>query len=227
MPKPTKKPGYFRSLYNRTKYRGGIVLNNPVAMAGVRALKMAKNLRSLVNTEQKDIVHNGTINPTNAGDVRAIGGININEGDTSSTRDGRSIKAKSWYMRCSLSSNSLATNTTVRMLLVHDRQVNGALPAAGDILESVSIVGLMNRDNGDRFKVLFDKVFVFNDFVTGGFIEKYVTKYKKLNMHIKYSGTGGGIADLKSNELILLTISNQASNLPSVTYRARLKYVDN
>lgn len=185
-------------------------------------------LKKAINVEYKDFVHNGTITPSSTGDVRGIGGIDIDTGDTSATRDGRSIKLTSWFFRMYVLNNSSFNNTVFRMLLVHDKQVNGALPAASDILETVSTTGLMNRDNADRFTVLSDKLFHMNTNYSGqtvALLPKPI--YKSLDMHIKYSGTGGGIADLTSNELILLTISNQAVNTPSITYRARVKYIDN
>lgn len=227
---PRRKQGYFRRFYNKTKGRGGMVLNNPVAMAGVRALKMASGIRRMLNVEYKDLVHNDggvPITPSTTGDIRAIGGININSGTGSNQRTGRSVKLTSWYARFFINFNSAAASTNLRIMLVKDNQVNQALPAISDVLEDVSVLGLMNRDNGKRFKVLFDKTYSANSFITSQQERRHFTKYKKLNMHVKYDGTGGGIADITDNELYLICISDEVTNTPSIFYRARVKYVDN
>lgn len=225
-----RKTGYFRGLYNRTRSRGGMVLNNPAAMAGVRALKIASGLKRMINTEYKDIVHNDggvPISPSTTGDIRAIGGIGINSGTASNQRTGRSIKITSWYARIFINFHASAPSTNLRVMLVRDTQVNQTLPAISDILEDVSVLGLMNRDNGKRFKVLFDKTISANSYITSQAERRHFTKFKKMSMHVKYDGSGAGISDITDNELYLVSVSDEVTNTPNIFYRVRVKYVDN
>lgn len=221
-----RKRNYRRKAYKSKPYFMRFQKGDSLA---IKALKMARNLKKVVNVEFKDLVHNGSITPNDStGDVRAMGGINIDQGDTSSTRDGRSVKLTSWFMRAILYNSASATSdTTVRMVLVHDKQVNQSLASASDIVENVGLTGLMNRDNADRFKVLFDKTFILKPSYSGEVANISFQKYIPLNLHIKYDGTGGGIADITSNELLLFTVSNQATNTPTIAYRTRVKFVDN
>ena len=77
----------------------------------------------------------------------------VAQGTTAITRIGRKILMKSVLVQGLLATN---TGNSARVLIVYDRQPNGALPAATDVLTSNTIMAAQNLDNRDRFLILAD-----------------------------------------------------------------------
>ena len=87
-----------------------------------------------------------------------------------------------------------------------------------------SIISPINYDNAKRFNILYRRQFSFSD--NGK--QMHVIKFNKnLNMHIRYDGNAGTIADLTTNSLFILCVGNQASNVPTISFINRLYYLDN
>ena len=148
----------------------------------------------------------------------------VAQGTTAITRIGRKILMKSVLVQ------GLATNTgnSARVLIVYDRQPNGALPAATDVLTSNTIMAAQNLDNRDRFLILadimpYDQVEnISNPSANSGFGYK---RYIKCNLETIYSGNAGTIADIMSGSLIMMTNCN-AGTLTGETGIQRVRFVD-
>ena len=76
----------------------------------------------------------------------------VAQGTTAITRLGRKILMKSVLVQGTLTNSS----GQGRILIVYDRQANGAAPAATDVLTSNTIMAIQNLDNRDRFIILAD-----------------------------------------------------------------------
>ena len=149
----------------------------------------------------------------------------VAQGTTAITRIGRKILMKSILVQGILATN---TGNNARVLIVYDRQPNGALPAATDVLTSNTIMAVQNLDNRDRFLILadimpYDQVEnISNPSANSGFGYK---RYIKCNLETIYSGNAGTIADIMSGSLIMMTNCN-AGTLTGETGIQRVRFVD-
>ena len=96
----------------------------------------------------------------------------------------------------SMSRGPIFQMTPVRVLLVYDRQTNGAAVQVADVLASagssgvggaaaVSVESSNNLNNRSRFLTLFDKTYTLNSVDTP---YRTVRIYKKLNLPVIYNG---------------------------------------
>ncbi len=184
-------------------------------------------LKRMVNVEYKNFdiqLTNGTA--TSAGAIQQA--TNIAQGDTTITRDGNQAKLVSLFFRGNVRINQSATSSSVRIMLIWDRQTNGVVYNVSDVLLDVTaddiITSPLNIDNKFRFTVLWDKIFSLS--ITGTQLINF-KYYKKLNLPIRFDAAAGTIAAVTSNSLSILRITDEATNLPTVTYTHRLRFVDN
>jgi len=147
---------------------------------------------------------------------------------TATGRIGRRVIMKSLYIRVLA---TLATTSTqgapIRMLVVYDKQSNGAAPAVTDVMTTNSFISVNNISNRDRFVTLCDQV--LPNIGTGGNFTENLVVYKKINLPVQYNaGTAGTIADITSGS-IYITFAQGGTILtvgPSITYYARVRYTD-
>lgn len=163
--------------------------------------------------------------------------IGMVEGNTDSTRIGNRITAKSVMLRgtAKMAATAAATDTsqTVRIIVYLDRQANGATAAVGDILASADYRSFNNLDNSDRFRTLAEEVIDMHlsgatpsgAAYTYGETSKSFFLKAKLNLDIKYKGNAGSVADLASNNIGVLVIS-ETDAIGTVGYIARVRYTD-
>lgn len=151
------------------------------------------------------------------------------QGLTQSTRIGSSIRATSIYIRGQIKCNASATQTFVRVALVRDTKCGGVLPDMdAAVWNSNSMVSMRNIQFGSRFKVMYDRVFGFG--ATGTDTTRFFKIYKKLSRRagkLEFDGNAGTVADLSSQNYILCMWSTEATNVPTVTYHSRVRYLDN
>lgn len=109
----------------------------------------------------------------------------------------------------------------LRLLLVQDKQANGAAAVTADVLEVLvdnkDYQAFRNLDNSKRFNILYDKRIHLNvpfagnssEYATNGVFQPCVL-HKKINIPIEYDAgtTTGAIGTIRSNNLILLLISS-------------------
>ncbi len=153
---------------------------------------------------------------------------NIAQGDTASTRDGASIKWTKLSVRATVKIHASAVSTQVRLILVLDRQTNGAIYAASDFLQDTTIndniISMYNLDNKFRFRALKDVVIDLED---NGTQSRQINWTIPMSTKCRFSGTAGDITDLSSYSLSLINISSEATNTPTLTFVSRLRYIDN
>jgi len=162
-------------------------------------------------------------------------------------RIGRKISSRSIYVRGEVTltptflletnpaTTYISNGQQVRMILFVDSQPNGAAPAVLDLLTEAFPRGQLNPNNRDRFRILKDKIFVFDPFVYfpvnddpmangRGAVAAFnrttyhIKMYKKLNIETIFNqGVGGTIGDINTNAIYLFFIGNHA---PSATLQA-------
>ncbi len=221
MPRHYKKRSY------KSARPGYVSCGKMVFSDAQKALAMAKYVKGLVNVEFKNHDVQGT--SVAIGTVPVITQLtNIAQGDTTNTRDGASIKVTSFLFKYKILMSASAFNTQVRVMLILDRQTNEAIYLSDDLLQDItvhdSIVSARNLNNAHRFKVLYDRVHVYN---ISSKSNDYTEKYIKLNIKLRYDNAAAAITSLTQQSLSLLTVGNESSNQPNITSLIRIRYVDN
>lgn len=157
-------------------------------------------------------------------------------------RIGRQITIKEIHIRSRASHSgvtgaSLASTEprTLRVILVQDKQANGASGGIASVLKTADYLSYRNLDNSKRFNILMDKTVSLNPplawgagptYTTNG-IKKQINFNKKCNMIIDYdqTATTGALSTIRSNNIFLLAITD--TNL-ECDYEAqvRIRYTD-
>lgn len=184
--------------------------------------------------EMKFLDTTAVVNP-----VVAAGAVSTNlnvvaQGVGESQRIGRKITIRQiqgrMLVQCAASNAATAANDTLRVLLVQDRQANGATFAVTDVLQTASFQAWRNLQNSNRFKVLLDKTITVNSY--GGVVAatfesgRSTNFFIKCNIPIEYDSTAatGAIATQRSNSLALVYLAEQSNVI--LTYNVRIRYTD-
>lgn len=146
----------------------------------------------------------------------------IVQGPGNQQRVGRRLVLKSlvYRMYASTASEASPTNGPVRVLVVYDRQANGAVPLNTDVLAQADFAGLMNLGYTDRFLIISDQIHQSeNGPITVG------ECYKKMSLEQVFIGTGGTITDISTGS-ILVFLAHVGASAAVVNFNFRIRYVD-
>lgn len=207
-----KKRGFKKRRYRRRGMTTNQMIN--YAVKGVRLLK------GLVNVENHMYTQSVNTTISNAGSISSLGAIAA--GNDTDNRQGNSILAKYWSWRFRLDMSASATKTTTRILVFVDKAGQGVVPAVSDVLVAANPSSPLNVDNTDRFVILYDKQYALS--ITGNQTVSSHS-YRKLNFHMKFSGTAGANYDI--NQIFILLISNEPTNFPIIDGYSRIGFYDN
>jgi hypothetical protein len=188
---------------------------------------------SPLGTELKFLDTTWNVNPSATGQIVLDSVNEVAAGTGESQRVGRKVTIKSINMRFvpNLNSTASAANTDdgMRVILYHDKQCNGAAPNVVDILESADYLSFNNLSNKNRFRILMDKYVDLSSAsgisATFGKIAKTKQFYMKCNIPIEFSSTTGGIAEIRSNNIGVLCISDKG--VSDVNGNVRIRFSDN
>lgn len=150
-------------------------------------------------------------------------------GSTATTRIGRKILMKSLLLRCVFTCGSTAVGCTpVRVLVVYDKQANGAYPAVTDVLLASEFNSPNNLSNRDRFVTLIDQ---FCDPIS---VNNTATVckvfYKKLDLETMFNtGVVGDVTDMTSGSIVVMfaQTGKQTVAAPVIDWRCRIRFDDN
>lgn len=217
----------YRKVYSRRRrYRRKPIGRMAIyRRAGSQLWKDVKYLKSIVNVEKKFIdITNSAQNISSTPSLVILNPLTT--GDTMSTRDGQSIKMISHRFSFTATINAAGTAANVRIIILRDKQANGAAPAAGDVLQSsTNLTSPLNLSNGKRFKIYRDMQCSLS--LNGN--ETYNMQiYYKMAAHTRFNtGNAGTAADIQTNTLYLLYMSDVGANYPTLTYYSRVRFIDN
>jgi len=158
--------------------------------------------------------------------------VGIQQGTTDTTRIGRKITVKKikWRFRIDLPATATAGNTSdqVRLVVLLDKQANGAAPAVTDVYADNNVLSFRNLDNTGRFVVLMDRQYGINteSGISTSFGEKIIvdTFFKGCNIPVDYTANVGDVTDIASNNLVTLAMSR--NGFAGVTGKLRISYTD-
>ncbi len=161
----------------------------------------------------------------------------IAQGTTDSTRIGRQITLKSigfkWSIKLPSSTTLTSTADTVRVMLILDKQCNGAAFAVTDILKTADLLSFNELNNKHRFRTLMDREYTLTASGIGGGETTndsgediiYDSFFKKVNLPIEYSSSTGAITEKRSNNIMCLVISTDG--ICAFDGKIRYRYADN
>ncbi len=173
--------------------------------------------------------------------IQNAGTINIvPQGITEITRIGRkcTIRQINWRYRMFLppvdGAATPASSDSLRLIIYHDKQANGATAVNTDIFETNDWQSFRNLANVGRFNILLDKVVNLNAltlsanqdanvFDQAG-IHKSGTFFKTCNIPLEFSGTDGTIDEIRSNNIGMMFCSS--NGVAGIDSKIRLRFSD-
>jgi len=210
------------------------------------------------NTEKK-VIFFGSADAVNAnlafnttGTITCINLIQV--GSSMFNRIGRKIEMKSERLCGQI--NQLAVSRTqltidyARVMIIYDRQTNGAFPTIGDIFQDTDQAGTnttdtrsgINMDNRERFVTLIQKNLLLpqatatagvltNVYPNASSVEVIIDEFRQLRgltTHYKADSAPAVIGDISTGALYVITdsLSGASTELFAIHLNARLKYVD-
>lgn len=192
--------------------------------------KVARETSELLKYAEAEVRHLDTPYTTTAqSTTAAVTLINggISQGDGSASREGDEVFMKWFHFNGRLYMNSAAASTdaaTMRIIIVYDKQTNGAAPSAGDILETVGDPNSMRFwESKDRYMTIFDRRYgiEFN-----GKNAVQIKFSKKLDLPIKFgTASTGVIANIVKGSIYMVSLSDQASSGPTLHGDFRITYM--
>lgn len=189
-----------------------------------RAGMYADMMRVRYSPEVKYIVNNATAtNIVDTGTWVLLNGLT--QGITQSTRLGSQITVTSINFR-GFMANIHAGPAIVRAILLVDKVPQQATFSLADLLfnSANALTSNINMANRERFLVIFDKVFTFND--TGATEIQTFSFREKFGFKAQYNANNGTIADITKNAFFLLLISDQSTDYPDISYSYETYFVD-
>lgn len=196
----------------------------------MKALKVAYNVRQLVNVEFKEI--NKTLNTTigTTANLQLLNGCV--KGSDQNDRVGQSIRIKSIENRsyATYNASSGPNAQSVRRVVVLDLQPNQAAPSGGfsTIFEAIStepMIDLRNLNYKQRFVILKDDIVHLSANEPRKSFPDY---YHKMNMHTTFVGTDTGtISDIATGAIYAVFIADHNTNPPALASYSRIRFIDN
>ncbi len=188
-----------------------------------------------------DVTADEAVQDLSGGIIVNTSSINlIPQGVTEIQRIGRKCTIKSINYRYTLTQIATAAATlgagqTVRIMIVLDKQCNGAAPTVsgtGGVLETATFQSFRNLASGSRFWVLMDRTHNMNIRAAAGdgaandssAFDLTRSFYKKVNIPIEFNAATGAIAEIRTNNLFILLINSTASSFISLASRVRLRF---
>lgn len=223
-----------------------MVLHRPIMGGNNRAGALRSNSHELKSLD----VPFGTVTLDSTGSVTALNLIRA--GSSYFNRIGRKIEMQSIRLVAEvLPLRTIAAQDYIRILIIYDRQTNGALPAITDILQTTDQAGAnsttsfsgLNLNNRDRFVVLRDHHVTLPSMTdTAGVItnlgledpisrtfnfDDYV-KLRGMLVQYKADSAPAVIGDIATGSLLLVTLGAQAAGTAGfqLNVETRLRYKD-
>lgn len=175
--------------------------------------------------------------PTGAADLS--GGICplncIQQGATFYNRIGTKIKMRSAFVRFTVVANlaTQAAGTTVRAMLVYDRQPNGVYPAYTDILDvndtgTPTMNASINMSNRSRFTVMRDESYTLDPAKQLSVCVKW---FVPCALESEYGTSTGLIGDIRTGALLFVIFDDgqgyTGASYPVVRdFESRIRYLD-
>ena len=144
---------------------------------------------------------------------RSVSQSRYAQGDGPTQRNGRQLTIKSIQMRLTIKQDGDSDhhNSAIRVILIQDKQANGASPALSDIVNGANTTVLTNLDNRQRFQILYDETYLIGGTLdgtltgaAGGLPRAYCNFYRKYNITTTFKGNDNSIGSIATNAIYLM-----------------------
>lgn len=202
---------------------------NRVMNTAKKALNLAIMTKKLLNVEYKYYDLNGAgVQPSWSGAY--VNFNTIGQGTTAITRNGNSIRAKSWMINFILEPGATQTTSEpIRIMLFQGLNEDTLTPSGSTLLTttgtSSAIISPRNVDNTKDYKVLYDRIIDVGVVADGSQVQKRKLFFK-LNHKVLYTNGSSGF---ENGGLYMLAFSQAAAGTayPTITYYSRFRFIDN
>lgn len=157
----------------------------------------------------------------------------ITRGTDSINRIGDKINLRAILSRITISSpaaNGLGDNCMVRVMLVYDRQSNGAVADLGKLLANQTVAqSAMNSDYAGRYRVIWDKLIPIISDTSKNNVMFSNNNVFKTALPVSYDASAGAITDVERGSLTLVAMYQVADTMttaPNIYYNIKLTYYD-
>lgn len=215
--RPSFKRGGFRPTRKRIR-----------RVAGIRPSYLGWHPRSFALGEKKyhDVSLDG-ITMDSTGYVRLLNGLSL--GNSATTRVGMRIQIASIEIRLIMMNNQAATNNG-RLSIVIDKQANAAAPTVANVYTAAGISYPRNLAYRKRFRVIFDKTWIFSADNVDQNSDKFFHKFIRFRrpLAVEYNAADNGdIQDISSNSIHTISSGITATpNGPACYGVARIRFYD-
>jgi len=206
-------------------------MNRKPKRATRRSLATAQTIRNVLYKaiELKNFDQDNGGNIVAAQIIATVRTLNVGiiQGTTPLTHIGRKVMMKSITLRWQ---GSLAPTTTgsspLRIVIIYDKQANGALPATTDVFATDVINCFQNLDNSFRFVVLVDRIIPCVG--TQGPQAFMLNIHKEINLPLEFKGNAGTVADIATGTLIAYIWQNGSLAVANATddLNHRVRFTD-
>lgn len=138
----------------------------------------------------------------------------IAEGTAINNRLSNRCTLRNLLIRGQVRANLSTQPTSGVLMIVYDRQPQGALPAYTDIMDAATVLSYQRLDSRDRFQILWRWSRIFEPYTTSN---SDTTQFLDMNLDLgerecvyATTATTGTIADCKQGALYLVTVGDQA-----------------
>jgi len=194
-----------------------------------KALNLAIMTKKLLNVEYKyfDATQTG-VAPTASGVITTFN--TIGQGTTSITRNGDSIRAKSWLINLLMEPGSTQTSSEpVRVILFQGKHEDTLVPTGSILLTTVGtptvIISPRNTDNTKDFKILYDRIIDVGALADGSQVQKRKLFFK-LNHKVQYTNGSNGL-EHGGLYMAVFTQGGSSTAYPAVSFYSRFRFIDN
>lgn len=186
--------------------------------------RTVSGIMNLVNSEPKFIDTNATL--TAVGTAGLIVPLTLcAQGNGDQNRSGNTVLIKDVTVKIDSAIDPDAAACITRIMLFIDKETDGALPTAAQLLTlPTNPHSMLNRDYSKRFVVIFDRTY---DLSLNGDRVMSDKFYKKIPIHTYYDGSLANISDAKENQIYLYLFSSDNTQQALFTYQTRVNFFDN
>ena len=154
--------------------------------------------------------------------------ILLSQGTGESDRIGNKITVVSIAIRCLVEMNDSTETTQGRVMVILDRQPNGALATPSEILQDPSggdsYLSYLNLANRKRFRVIRSMRFRMSN---TGRKSQTLSMFRKCRIPMIFSSNNGNVTDIETNNLVLLYQSDAPMGVEnSILFKIRIRYID-
>lgn len=118
---------------------------------------LAAKVNKIISQQEKKYFDSNSTITTVAATASVVALGNVTQGDDATSRDGRKIAMVSSAIRGHITASGGSPNSPFRVIIFIDKQCNGTLATAGDILQTPTLpTSFLTMETKERFRVIYD-----------------------------------------------------------------------